>query len=320
MAADFPVLNPDAITLQQFNELPAEQAEILLQQCCVATQWYRTLVRLRPFASLERLLDSALQVWEVLGESDYLEAFEGHPKIGDVGSLRQKYAVTAELAGGEQDSVKLADEATLLALQQANDAYEQRNGFIFIICATGKSAPEMLQHLQRRLSNDRPTELANAAAEQAKITALRLHKLISEPATLSAVAPASAHGSAFSHPQPDKVAMHSSPITTHVLDTQTGKPAAGIRVTLALLAQGEWRELAAAMTNEDGRIAQWMTGRARETGEYRIVFETDAYFRGKGERCFYPRVQIDFRIDRPAEHYHVPLLISAHGFSTYRGS
>jgi len=112
----------------------------------------------------------------------------------------------------------------------------------------------------------------------------------------------------------------SAPITTHVLDTNLGKPAAGMQVTLFKQVGEDWLELARSHTNADGRITDWLEGQQREAGIYRIVFDTDAYFEAQQRSCFYPSVNFDFRIDNIEEHYHVPLLVSAHGISTYRGS
>ncbi|KZX78059.1 hydroxyisourate hydrolase [Oleiphilus sp. HI0009] len=111
-----------------------------------------------------------------------------------------------------------------------------------------------------------------------------------------------------------------SPITTHVLDTNLGGPAADIAVELFKQVDGEWTKIASGVTNSDGRITDWLEGQDREKGIYRIVFDTDSYFEKQGKTCFYPSVNFDFRIEKPEEHYHVPLLVSAYGISTYRGS
>ena len=110
-----------------------------------------------------------------------------------------------------------------------------------------------------------------------------------------------------------------SPITTHVLNTHLGRPAAGIRATLDRLQNEEWVNVAHAQAGASGRIDQWCEG-GLVAGTYRIRFDTDAYFVSLGEQSFYPDVVISFRITNPKEHYHVPLLISAHGYCTYRGS
>lgn len=111
-----------------------------------------------------------------------------------------------------------------------------------------------------------------------------------------------------------------SPITTHVLDTHLGKPAEGVEVSLYRKQDNELIKIAEGKTNSDGRIIEWMKETERKAGEYQIRFETDDYFKKLGQKCFYPSVTIDFKIEAIDEHYHVPLLISAYGFSTYRGS
>ena len=111
-------------------------------------------------------------------ETDWREAFTHHPKIGDVDALREKFASTAAWAAGEQGAVRQASEATLQGLKAGNEAYEQHFGYIFIVCATGKSADEMLALLQARLPHSPAEEIHVAMAEQAKITRLRLEKLL----------------------------------------------------------------------------------------------------------------------------------------------
>lgn len=113
-----------------------------------------------------------------------------------------------------------------------------------------------------------------------------------------------------------------SPITTHVLDTARGKPAAGVNVALeARSAGGEWTKLAGGVTNADGRITDWMPGDATiAPGIYRATFDTGAYFKQLNEATFFPSVSIEFEVRDTGQHYHVPLLLSPYGYSTYRGS
>jgi 5-hydroxyisourate hydrolase len=112
-----------------------------------------------------------------------------------------------------------------------------------------------------------------------------------------------------------------SPITTHVLDTARGRPAAGIAATLEHLVDGLWTTLGRGETNADGRIRDLMPdGSSLEPGIYRLTFETAAYFRALGIEGFYPYVPIVFELAAPEQHYHVPLLLSPYGYSTYRGS
>jgi 5-hydroxyisourate hydrolase len=113
-----------------------------------------------------------------------------------------------------------------------------------------------------------------------------------------------------------------SPITTHVLDTARGRPAEGVGVVLERCAGGaSWVELARGTTNADGRIATLLPdGTALTTGSYRLRFATGAYFASQDVRGFYPEVQVSFQVDDGGAHYHVPLLLSAFGYATYRGS
>ena len=124
------------------------------------------------------LATKAQTIWTSLTEQDYLEAFKGHPMIGDLASLAKKFETTSSWAGEEQSSTKEASPEILESLSEANHTYLERFGFIFIICATGKSASEMLDSIEKRLKNSREIEIQNAADEQMKITLLRLEKLV----------------------------------------------------------------------------------------------------------------------------------------------
>ncbi len=163
--------------VQAFNSLQEQEARELLASCCVAERWIEGVLSRRPFTDSADLRDTADAVWSTMGEAELLEAFEGHPKIGDVNSLKKKYASTAGLAAHEQSSVGSASEDVIQRLADGNAAYEERFGFIFIVCATGKSAQEMCELLEARLHNERDEELRIAAEEQRKILQLRLEKL-----------------------------------------------------------------------------------------------------------------------------------------------
>jgi len=156
------------------NGASAEAAREILWRACGSTRWVDRMMQRRPFGNGSRLLSSARIEWFGLTESDWLEAFSHHPKIGDRASLEARFPATHDLSAKEQSGVAEARNEVLDALAAGNDAYLKRFGFIFIVCATGKTAEEMLKLLRDRLSNDRATELRIAAEEQAKITALRL--------------------------------------------------------------------------------------------------------------------------------------------------
>lgn len=149
-------------------------ARAILTRACGSARWVDRMMARRPFGNDARLLRTARIEWFGLTETDWLEAFSHHPPIGDRASLAARFPATHQLSAKEQAGVGRADDAVLSALAEANAAYLDRFGFIFIVCATGKTAEEMLALLRARLPNNRATELRNAAEEQATITALRL--------------------------------------------------------------------------------------------------------------------------------------------------
>ncbi|MEZ4268525.1 MAG: allantoinase AllB [Myxococcota bacterium] len=162
---------------RQLDALGAE-AEAAIHRCCGSRAFAQALAAGLPYADDGALFAAADAVWSRLGPDDWREAFSHHPEIGSsLESLRERFAATSTWSAGEQSGVSGASEQTLVALATKNRAYRERFGFVFLICATGKSAEEMLAALQARLPNDAATELANAAAEQAKITRIRLEKL-----------------------------------------------------------------------------------------------------------------------------------------------
>jgi len=172
------VIKDKDMTLESLNNQTSEQLNHTFMQCCTASAWVNAMVAARPYVNKVILTEQADLAWKQLKEADYLEAFEGHPQIGNVDTLRAKYANTKELASGEQSAVNEASEQVLLDLAKGNADYLNKFGFIFIVCATGKSAAQMLELLQARLPNNKATELVNAAEEQRKIFHLRLEKLL----------------------------------------------------------------------------------------------------------------------------------------------
>jgi len=165
--------------LERLNDASAAEAETELLKCCGSTEWARALLARRPFGDAQELLTAADQVWWSLSERDWLEAFAAHPKIGGrEKAARAQHAQAEGWSAEEQSGARDAAQATLDELAAANRSYEEKFGHIFIVCATGKTADEMLALLHARLSNNADTELRSAAAEQSKITRLRLEKLL----------------------------------------------------------------------------------------------------------------------------------------------
>ena len=167
--------------LESLNSLPHEEAVTALLQCCGSKRWAENIAKTRPYPNVETLITTANDTWWSLQEFDWLEAFRSHPKIGEKKAADPVSDRSRQWSGQEQSGVATASRETVDALAALNWAYEQKFGFIFIICATGKSSEEMLAALKDRLANEPATELPIAAAEQSKITELRLKKLISYP-------------------------------------------------------------------------------------------------------------------------------------------
>ncbi len=303
-------------TLAAWNAADESAALDAMLACCGSKKWAQAMVAQRPIANVWALSDAADRAWGAMQEPDWLEAFACHPRIGE----RKPALATAQTSHDpeeksaawsrkEQLSVRAANEMVLAELADDNERYEQRFGFTYIVCATGKSATEMLTILKRRLANDRESEV-----------------------TRSSRAATPDHANSFR-----KVASRMSNLSTHVLDSALGKPAAGITVRLEKFAgggwieisangrdaerahdaPGDWIEIAAAITDADGRCREM--ARDAPAGQYRLVFDSGAYFARLGRTSIYPEIAITFNCDGIA-HYHLPLLLSDNSYTTYRGS
>ena len=281
------------MTIKAFNKFSKAARAKQLMGCCGSSTWVNLLMKQAAFKDEQQLVDAAVNAWyNQCSSADWLEAFAHHPRIGDIKSFAKKFA------GKEQASVGAASAKTIKALANVNKDYELKNGFIFIVCATGKSAMEMLSLLEDRLVNTIGEELHIAMGEQLKITILRLQKLIDG----------------------DWSFLKPSQLTTHVLDTSVGKPGKNISICLKMPVNGNWQTIAQGITNADGRISDLLPSQKNLVqGNYKLVFDTESYFDAQKVKGFYPEVEIQFTISDDA-HYHVPLLINPYGYSTYRGS
>ena len=166
------------MTLHELNMLPKQALSDALMKCCGSSAWVNRMMSFFPADDLVELLEDAEEQWWKCSQEDWKEAFAQHPRIGDIGSLKKKFGATADWASGEQSGTSTASLETLKALAEGNRQYEEKFGYIFIVCATGKSADEMLGLLRDRLKNDPAEEIEIAADEQNKITKLRLEKLL----------------------------------------------------------------------------------------------------------------------------------------------
>jgi len=165
------------LTLAELNTLPAPQAETLLADCCGSMRWAAGVAARRPYETVDALYKTADSVWWKLERADWLEAFSHHPQIGEAPAVGSPSA--RQWAAGEQSGARSATDDVKERLARANRAYLEKFGYIYIVCASGKSAEAMLAILNQRLQNDPPSEISIAAEQQRLITRIRLEKLIS---------------------------------------------------------------------------------------------------------------------------------------------
>ncbi|XP_062097708.1 uric acid degradation bifunctional protein TTL isoform X2 [Humulus lupulus] len=313
--------------------------------CCGSTRFAHELAKVSPFSSLQEAIAAARDVWfNKVDVNGWLQAFSAHPQIGHSpspsSSSSSAHSTSAQWSKGEQSTaLATATSSSLQELYEWNARYREKFGFVFLICASGRSTDEILDELKKRYPNRPIIEFEIAAEEQMKITELRLAKLFSTkakvsstgdqfPETASKKAEDASVGKTSASPNPTRTRP---PITTHVLDVSRGSPGAGIEVHLEIWKgpqprplfgkadTGGWAFLGSSITNNDGRSGQLMSiVDAVNPGIYRISFNTGKYC----PSGFFPYVSIVFEIKKSQEqeHFHVPLLLSPFSFSTYRGS
>jgi len=290
------------------NALSDEEAKAELKKCCGSSKWAANMAAARPFTDLDSTFGAADSIWWSLSREDWLEAFAAHPRIGSKRDVENKSGDEKAWASGEQAGVASAEQITLDALTAANLDYEDRFGHIYIVCATGKTAEQMLAFARSRLANDKETELRIAAEEQRKITHLRLKKLLAPDTAIPAPS--------VSERVIGKTTVHGK-ITTHILDTARGKPAKAVPIVLEKKEGNTFSELGRGVTDDDGRCKTLLPeGATVEAATYRLTFDIASYQRD----AFFPTVQITFTVRDAGQHHHVPLLLSPFGYSTYRGS
>mmetsp|Transcript_1152 Transcript_1152/g.2654 ORF Transcript_1152/g.2654 Transcript_1152/m.2654 type:complete len:320 (+) Transcript_1152:41-1000(+) len=312
-------------------------------KCCGSRKWASLVAQQGPFTTKDGLLAACRDAWwNGCNVNDWFEAFTAHPRIGDVSELAKKFASTADLCSNEQSAAMesaAGNKEVLAELKEWNDKYFDKNGFIFIIFATGKTAEQVLGFLKERYENTCAQEAVNAAIEQMKITELRLVKLFPNFFPEGEAGVGSAGGSPPKEEKKGgilartgKILAHiagadlKSPITSHILDIANGKPAYQVPIKLERLMPGSkdaWDLVGKDVTNMDGRSTKLMAPSATVLpGVYKISFDTRFYEQLTGTTGFYPHASIVFEIGEHQihQHFHVPLLYSPFGYSTYRGS
>ncbi|DBA92662.1 TPA: hypothetical protein ACH3X1_002874 [Trebouxia sp. C0004] len=277
-----------------------------LNDACASRRFVGLVASRGPFRDAAYLIDTCRNVWwHEAHVTDWLEAFAAHPRIGDLDSLKAKFTQFAKSSQTEQATAATASGDILQKLKSYNEKYETRFGHIFIVCASGKSASEMLDIVKARYNNAPHVELLAAATEQMKITELRLHKLI---ASQQQQAASQSDASMAAERRAGGAPTMRSPITTHVLDTSMGRPAPGVPISLhkeCAESSGVWDCVASGQTNQDGRIGDLLAPSDLVLpGVYKMTFDMTSYMkdckhlhpRFFPEQPFYPKVDVHFHI------------------------
>lgn len=294
------IRNPPALTADDLRDA--------LPPALAVRRWADDLLAGAPYPSLDALVEAATTAATPLTEAEVDEALAAHPRIGERPTAAHGEA-EARFSRAEQASSD-ADDAELAArLAAGNRAYEERFGRVLLIRAAGRTRAEILAELERRLRLDDDAELATVAAQLREIMALRLRATFADDD--ASAAPAD------EPPAP-------SLVTTHVLDTASGRPAPGVPVRLEVLSGDGPSEVGSGVTDDDGRV-RTLGPATLAPGPYRLTFDTAEYLaesadESTGTGAFFPEVAVTFVVGLDDAHLHVPLLLSPFGYSTYRGS
>jgi 2-oxo-4-hydroxy-4-carboxy-5-ureidoimidazoline decarboxylase len=257
----------------------------------------------RPFAGVTQLLDAMKAAVERAPPELRLALIKAHPDLAD--KTQRAAGLTAE-SSAEQNSAGLdrLSDAEYAAFERVNNAYRAKFGFPYIVCVRRHAKDSILRDFERRLPNDATTEVATSIAEICRIAALRLDQLVLAD---------------------DRLAVHGR-LSTHVLDTHSGKPAVGVPIELVeLSALGESRIVTRTLTNRDGRTDRPLIGgRPVPIGDYELRFKVAEYFASKNvalsDPPFLDSIPLRFSVADPEGHLHVPLLVTPWSYATYRGS
>jgi 2-oxo-4-hydroxy-4-carboxy-5-ureidoimidazoline decarboxylase len=257
----------------------------------------------RPFSGVRQLFDAMKAVVDRAPPELRLALIKGHP---DLANKTQRAAGLTVESTAEQNSAGLdrLSDAEYVAFERVNNAYRAKFGFPYIVCVRRHTKDSILRDFERRLPNDAKTETQKSIEEIFRIAALRVDQLVTGDGRLSV------HGH----------------LSTHVLDTHSGQPAAGMTVELVELSElGASRVLTRGITNADGRTDQPLIhGRPVPIGHYELTFGVADYFAQRNvpmsDPPFLDRIPLRFALTEPEGHFHVPLLVTPWSYSTYRGS
>jgi len=258
---------------------------------------------MRPFAGVNQLFDAMIAAVERAPSELRLALIKAHPDLAD--KTQRAAGLTAE-SSAEQNSVGLdrLSDTEYVAFERVNNAYRSKFGFPYIVCVRRHTKDSILRDFERRLPNDARTETQKSIEEICRIAALRVDQLVLSD---------------------DRLQVHGR-LSTHVLDTHSGRPAAGIAVELVELSElGASRVVTRAITNADGRTDRPLIGdRPVPIGRYELTFSVGDYFARRqvaiSDPPFLDSIPLRFSVSEPEGHLHVPLLVTPWSYATYRGS
>lgn len=256
----------------------------------------------RPFADVQQLFDAMKTVVDQTAPDRRLALIRGHPDLSD--KTQRAASLTAE-SSAEQNGAGLdrLSDVEFKAFERVNSAYRTKFGFPFIVCARRHTKDSILRDFERRLPNDSATEVQNTINEIYRIAALRVAELVVSD---------------------DRFGVYGR-LSTHVLDTYSGRPAEGVAVELVESDLGASRVVTRTITNADGRTDQPLIyDRPVPIGCYELTFRAGDYFAGRqvatSDPPFLDQIPLRFSVSEPESHLHVPLLVTPWSYTTYRGS
>jgi 2-oxo-4-hydroxy-4-carboxy-5-ureidoimidazoline decarboxylase len=292
------------ITLADLNACSSDDFVARLANVFEYSPWIaEQAASARPFAGVQALLDAMKAVVDRAPAQLRLALIKAHPDLAN--KTRRAAGLTAE-SSAEQNSAGLdrLSEAEYQAFERVNNAYRSKFGFPYIVCVRRQTRDSILRDFERRLPNDADTETQKSIEEICRIAALRLDQIVAAD---------------------DRLRVHGR-LSTHVLDTHSGRPASGISIELVELSElGACRVVTRAITNRDGRTDQPLIGgRPLPIGRYELTFSVGRYFAERqvplSDPPFLDQIPLRFAVSEPEGHLHLPLLVTPWGYATYRGS
>jgi 2-oxo-4-hydroxy-4-carboxy-5-ureidoimidazoline decarboxylase len=292
-----------SVTLEQLNKASQPEFVRALGEVYENSPWVpERAFAMRPFKNAGALFDAMAAAAAAASEAEKLELIRSHPDLAGRAALADDLTESSKAEQGALGFNRLSPDE-FARFEKLNATYTKKFGFPFVICVRRQTRDAILESFERRLNNDGAAEAKTALKEIDLIARLRLVQFVRDA----------------------EIAGINGRLSTHVLDTHAGKPAAGIRIELYEIGASATSLLIEAVTNADGRTDEpLISGAPLRVGRYELRFHVGEYFAKRNanlpQPAFLDVVPIRFAIAEPEGHYHVPLLVTPWSYSTYRGS